>query len=257
MSINSDANFYRAFDSLKYSCGSYEQNNEIASCANEKAQDIDNCSGSTVALNDFTVFANGFGQNGTLTISENEMQPGFFAKLFKTNSDNIYRSDSALEYAQNGGTINRQDIFQMNASNNGGLEYAKDGDDIFASASNFAKADIKAIEKSYSKAGYDNDNKNELDLCESRHMDTDAYNTTSRIYEALDLDGDIKTISQEEYASYLVAIDSMFELSGGNVVYTQSHADGLITKDEIALASHNEKVLKEAAQEIYNAHYGN
>ncbi len=243
----------RAFDAVSKAHNSTGNDTSIMDEADKKAQDIKNKSALTVAIEDFTKIAYGFHDQNSINITQDEIDPGFFASIFNPGGkNNVFRSDSAKEYIKDDAhdNINRLDIIDMASDKDGGLKYAKEDDNIYTSALNFAKADIGLIDKAY-KGQEASKEDGKINIAETYHMN--FSNKTSEAFEAIDLDGDPKTISAEEYASYIVAMDGLKDFEGETGFYK---ADGILTQDEVELAySLSDDEIKEYAQSIYDEHY--
>lgn len=196
----------------------------LADSAFAKAENKTDKSGITVALEDFTKLTNSFNESGRSQVRAKDAKSGFFESIgnfFGKKSDNVFKTDEMKEALKNG-SYTQNDIYAEDVAKNGGLLYAKDGDDIHKSALNFAKADIQAVEKSFSNAHVEDGfsgKKNTLDTGEISSYISDNTFLSDNLKD-LDLDGKAKTISAEEYASYVVLADSL------------GTKDGKITADE-------------------------
>ena len=215
----------------------------VIELAQSKANYSDNKSAITVALEDFSEATTGFNGQNVSNVNLDDSELTFFEKLasfFGVKNDNIFKSDEGKTVLSNHEHVSQNDIFESDIAMNGGIKYAKNGDDLYQSALNFAKADIGAIEKAYSMANPDYANSNQkLEMGEIKSY-LDYSGVLSDAITELDLGDSKKKLTPEEYASYILAVDSL-----GN-------ADGLISKDEADKAGKmkNEE-LTELAKQIY------
>ncbi len=220
-----------------------------------------NKSATTILLEDFSERLNiKDSHNGSLT--ETETKKSFFEKK---NSDNIFRSEEVKNYLNENSVISQSDIFNQANKKDGGIKYANQNDDIYESALNFAKADINLIETTYEKENVDwtlgTDAKidGELNLQEAKKYLTDlSASEILNYFEKIDLDGNLETLSFEEYASYLIAADGTIEFGLSNSGFCENAPDGLVSEQEATIASqYSNSQFKEYAQKIYNEHYAN
>lgn len=245
------------FDAVKKTANYTSDNTDtsIMEQAQNKATDVEDKSAVTVALEDYTELAKDFHGESKLNLTKKEVDPGFVGKLFNfASKDNVFRSDSAKEFVKDNPNIYRTTIFEMANEADGGIKYAKEDDDIYASALNFAKADIALIEKSYYANGQGNKD-GKIDTSETSHLKMDE--TIQQAFESLDLDGDTSSITAEEYASYIASIDGLMKFgSFDNIGRFDSQTDGKISPEEANLASElSTKKLHDIAKEIYDENY--
>ncbi len=247
------------FDAVKKSNNSTNDSNgaNIMQEAQNKAANLENKSALTVALEDYTKIANKFHGENKINITQEEIDPSFLAGIFNSGGDNnVFRSQGAKDFLNDNSNIYRSTIYEIASNTDGGLKYAKEGDNIYASALNFAKADIALIEKSY-QANDKGDKNGKIDLTETNHLN--ANEDTVRIMAQLDLDGDPKTISAEEYASYIVAMDGLMQFGElNNIDFCNSLPDGNLDTENIGLVKqlHIDK-LHDIAQSLYDNNYAN
>lgn len=217
----------------------------IMDLAAQKANETENKSPLTIALEDFAQTTKGFDGSDKSCITPKDTQLTIFesfASIFGKEPDNIFKTDEGQEIVENYGSVHQNDLYRSDYAANNGIRYANEGDDLYESALNFAKADIAAIEKAYRMAHNDSDNNGQLNFAEVKsYADISAG---GNVLEGLDLGDNKKQITAEEYASYLVAADQM-----GN-------KDGVISMDEAyeVLKSDNE-TFTSLAKSIYEEHY--
>lgn len=263
-SINdcNDAGAYQILRGVKKADVKYDwqktDDTSIIDLASEKAQGQQNKSAITVALEDFSKATTGFHGSNSSNVNADDSKPGFFrsvAAFFGCKDDNIYRSEQGREIIDKNGSVFQNDLFSQDYAKNGGIQYAKEGDDIYESALNFAKADIGAIEKAYSMAYEEGNSNKKLEYGEiGSYMEYDG--DLGKALEEMDLDGNKKKISPEEYASYLIATDGLIQLQNGKSSFSSTHPDGTITTEESQSAQeYKNSDFKKIAQEIYDEHY--
>lgn len=212
----------------------------------KKAENKDNTSGITIALNDFSKLTNSFTSSGKSCVKEANVKDNAFDKIkafFGNKSDNVFKTDKMKEVITNGNVYTQNDIFAEDVEKNGGLQYSKKGHDIYESALNYAKADIKAVETALQNA-YPGDGirvDSKLDVGDvSSYVSDNAFLKDN--FEKLDLDGKEKYISPEEYASYIVTADS--------------DKDGIITAEESqAFQDMKADDMINSSQNIFDKHY--
>ncbi|MDD3238057.1 MAG: hypothetical protein PHV37_08185 [Candidatus Gastranaerophilales bacterium] len=246
------SDIFRAIGKVS-SAGKYDSDKEItplADAADKKAANIDDKTGVTVALEDFTKLTNSFDSNGRSQVTSKNAKSNIFEKIgsiFGKKSDNVFKN-SVLKDSLAEDSYTQSDILSENIAKNGGLQFKKDGDDLYNSALNYAKADIAAVEKSFANAhpedGFQGKKLN-LNTAEvSSYISDNSFLTDN--FEKLDLDGKKKSVSAEEYASYMLVADKMS--NGKN--------DGKITSDEAdAFKGVKMTDLQKEALKIYNAQY--
>lgn len=215
----------------------------IIDLAEEKANSTENKSAITIALEDFTKTTQGFNGSNSSNINSEDVQLSFFEKIasfFGSKPDNIFKSQEGQNLVKQQGSIFQNDIFKSDYAKNNGIRYSKEGNDLYESALNFAKADIDAIEKAYEMSHTESSRDGKLTSGEAASYISFDGNIRDAIVE-LNLGDDKNGITAEEYASYLVAIDKM-----GN-------SDGVISSDEAqAIVDMKNSELAKAAQEIYD-----
>ena len=212
----------------------------------QKASEEKNSSALTVALNDFTQKLCSFHGKNSSNISAKDSKKLFF--IFGTG--NIFESKEGQEILQNG-NIFQKDIFVQARAKNNGIEYAQDDLSLVESALEFAKADIAAIEKSAKLAGGGRaDGK-------LSYKDIQSYTDTNdfTIVKDLNLDNKEDYISAEEYASYLLAADSISQ-SNNEITFENNKSDGIISADEAYLVEKcNDAKIKAIAQKYYDRYF--
>lgn len=257
-----DAGAFQIFRGIKKADVKYDfqktDDTSIMDLAAQKAEDEDNKSAITIALEDFSKTTTGFHGSNSSNIVEKDTKKGFFTKIaefFGKKDDNIFKSEEGQKLVKDNGSVYQNDLFRQDYAKNGGIQYSKEGDDLYESALNFAKADIGAIEKAYSMANVESNNNKKLEYGEiGSYLEFDG--NLSDALKEMDLDGDKKKLSPEEYASYLIATDGLIELSGGKVDFASGSPDGTITSQESQNAQEfKNSELKEIAQKIYDEHY--
>ena len=251
ISNNHENNAYKIFRGINNADVEYDwqktDDTSIIDLAQQKADKTENKSAITIALEDFTNIVTGFNGANYTNIDKNDTKTSlmeFFANLFGKKTDNMFKSKTGKEIVDEYGHISQKDIFQNDFAKNDGIRYANEGDDLYASALNFAKADIAAIEKGYELAndGFSKDGKLQgKEVNSYLDMGIEAFDAIKE----LDLgDGDDK-ITAEEYASFLLAVDKM-----GN-------SDGVISTQEAAMAKNTDnEMLTKMAKEIYEQYNG-
>lgn len=229
--------------------------------ADEKASSEENKTAITIMLEDFAQLTNSFSDNRSCINESNTKKSNFLINLLSgVDKDNIYKTEEAAESIKENGAFVQKDIYTQEIEKNGGVKYAADGDDIYESALNFAKADIAAIEKAYNNAYPDKKGKGkQLEYAEiNTYSQYSQFGNLSDILEEMDLDGNSDAISPEEYASYLIAVDGLVSFGQNNdtIDYSSSSVDGLVSTEEVELASQiDTEVIKAAAEKIYEEHY--
>ncbi len=188
----------------------------IIDLAQKKADKTENKSAITIALEDFTSTTTGFNGSNSSNIDSDDAKLNLFDKIasfFGFKNDNIFKSEEGQELVSSHGKIYQKDIFNNETAKNNGIEYAKQGDDLYESALNFAKADIGAIEKAFQMAKGESNKNGKLDSGEINSYTKFDGNLLDAIKE-IDLAGNEKEITAEEYASYIVAVDSLGNSDG-------------------------------------------
>ena len=222
----------------------------VIDLADEAAQNQSNKSGITVALEDFGVKFKNFHGYDNSNITAKDARKGFFSR----KSDNIFESTAGQEVLKDQGNLFQSDIFADEVNKYGGIKYG-DGN-LADSALNFAQADIAAIEKAFYKA---NEGKADgvLNFAEIKsYLNIDSFDL-ERALQGMDIDGDEKTITAEEYASYLMAADGLARIQTdyiNEINYNSSRSDGLVSADEAQLAKQDYH-LNEDALNIYQQYF--
>ncbi len=234
-----------------------QEDTSIMELADKKAQNTENKSGITVALEDFAKTTTGFHGSNSSNIVSDDTDLTFFEKVgefFGKKNDNMFKSEEGQELVTKNGAIYQNDIFYSALAKDGGIKYAKDGDDVYESALNFAKADIDAIEKAYQMADVECNRNGKLQLHELHsYMDYDG--NAKEALEQMNLAGSKKDITAREYASYLIAADGMVQTEDGPK-FDPNAVDGLISKENSeATKEFKNEDLQEIAQQIYDENY--
>lgn len=216
-----------------------------------------------VALEDFSdKFTKFHGQNNSNISADDCKKKGFSAWLEnmgwkKPTYDNMFETPEMQEFMVNNGNIYQKDIFRQAKAADGGIKFANSNDDIYQAALNFARADIGAIEEANFHASFDAKKNGKLEKCEIMTY-ADQDNLFLNFMEELDLDGDPKSITAEEYASFMLAADGCFadKTNGFGRGYDASSIDGLITNEEaIIFKNYSNEDVRKFAQTIFDKHY--
>lgn len=228
---------------------SWEYDTSVWSAANEKSKEEDNKTAITVLLEDFAELSNSLNENGASCINRSDTKKyGFFEKLFK-ECDNVFKTDAGRQTLRENGSFTQRDIYKQEMTKNGGLVYADENDNIKEAALNFAKADINAIESAYYMA-YPKANGKDGTLAENEINSYFKEIIPDTVYTSLykmNIDGK-NSISAEEYASYLIAVDGMT----GNG-FSMESVDGQVSIDEADLVNNMQiEDIQKAAKEVYN-----
>ncbi len=234
-----------------------EKDTSIMDLADKKAQGIENKSGLTVALEDFAKTTSGFHGSNSSNIIPEDTEATFFEKIgqfFGKKSDNMFKSEEGQELVAQNGAIYQNNIFDSSLAKYGGIQYAKEGDDVYESALNFAKADIDAIEKAYQMASENCERNGKLQLHElGSYMDYDG--NAKEALQEMNLAGSKKDLTAQEYASYLILADGMIETQNGTV-FDPNAVDGLISKENAeAIKEFTNGDLQLMAQKIYDENF--
>lgn len=234
-----------------------QKDTSIMDLADKKAQNTENKSGITVALEDFAKTTTGFHGSNSSNITPDDTDLTFFEKIgqfFGKENNNMFKDKEGQELVTENGKIYQNDIFNSALTKYDGIQYAKDGDDVYESALNFAKADIGAIEKAYQMADIECDKNGKLQLHELHsYMDYDG--DAKEALEQMNLTGSKKDITAQEYASYLIAADGMIQTEDGPK-FDPNAVDGLISKENSeATKEFKNGDLQEIAKQIYDENY--
>lgn len=263
ISYCSNATAYEIFRGInkadKKSYTNSQQDTSVMTYANEVAQDKDNKTGITVALEDFADKTTGFHGLNNSCIVEDNTKKGFFQKVKEffggAKSDNVFEGEAAQNVTKDGGKITQGSLYGQEVLLSGGVKYAKEGDSYSESALNFAKADIAAIEKAYSMANPDmSDNNGKLIIGEvgsyTSNMDDLRYS-----FENIDLDGKKNKITAEEYASYLMVADGTIMLNN-KPVFSENLIDGVISEENaLGAKEYKDEDFAGYAKSIYDKYY--
>ena len=151
----------------------------------------------------------------------------------------------------------QNDIYKQEIANQGGIKYCQDDDDYIKSALSLAKADIDAIETAYTKAKFEAGAKKDGNLS---FGEINSYTNLDLDFgiKYMDLDGDEKTISAQEYASYILLADGLaqYDVNTDKTYLHPNRLDGLLTKQEAQdFLDATDYANQKAAQEIYNQYF--
>ena len=218
-------------------------NTEIFKLADEKAADIKNKSGLTVALEDYTKVMNFDGSSSY--VNSSDVGKGFLSNLLEKigikTSNNIFKTDVAEDAIKEDGSYYQDDIFADCIAEHGGLQYAKEGDDLFESAVNYAKADAKALGRALQLAYPRDEHKADTKLNVGEVRSFDYANKDFSSYDMKELNFTTfgkENLNAKEVASYIVAADT--------------DKNGIITEEEsLAIKDGNNEDIIAMAIEIY------
>lgn len=260
-SINdcNDSGAYQIMRGIKKADNNFskEDDTSIMDLADKKAEGTKNKTGITVALEDFSKTTTGFNGSDSSNIIPDDTDLTFFEKvgqLFGKKNDNMFKSEDGQELVKEHGQVFQSDIFDSALAKDDGIKYAKEGDDVYESALNFAKADIDAIEKAYQMADVECNRNGKLQFNEL-HSYINYDGDAGEALEQMSLSKDEKSLSAEEYASYLIAADGMVQTEDGPK-FDPNAVDGLISKENSeATKEFKNGDLQKIAQQIYDENY--
>ena len=228
----------------------------IIDIADKKAQGEANKSGITVALEDFSSTLQDFRGHNSSNITAQDTQNGFFdnvKSIFGQEDNNMFKTQEGQDLLTKKGSVFQNDIFASDIAKYDGIKYAKDGDNIAESALNFAKADAYAIGKANQIANGADAN-DSIDSYEVRSY-KDFTGNLKDTFEEMNIAGSDKSLSPEEYASYLIAVDGLVQNENG-AEKKKKKIDGLITPQEALTAKNlDNKQLQDLAQKIYEENF--
>ena len=186
--------------------------------AHQQSEKEENKTAITVMLEDFAELSHQLDNNGHSCIKYADTKPyGFWEKL-KGACDNIFRTERGRRTVGKNGPFKQDDIFKQEMMQSGGIKYASSDDDIAQAALNFAKADINAIETAYGMAYGTNANGalSEGEITSYSSIEDIIPGTVSRLQHQLSFSEEYGAVSitPEEYASYMMAIDSLGKFDG-------------------------------------------
>lgn len=233
----------------------WKYDTSIWNAASEQADKEDNKTAITVLLEDFAELTNKFNNNGNSCITSADAKKyGFFEKIFN-ECTNVFKSDEARQTIRKNGAFTQHDIYEQAMRSVGCLEYADENDDVVQAALNFAKADISAIEKAYSMAHSSNNQDGILTRDEiNSYYQEIVPGTVSSSISAMDLGDDYLgkgTITPEEYASYVMAVDGLTEDG-----FSFDNIDGKILFEEAEIAADMDiEDVQKAAKQIYDRYF--
>ncbi len=229
---------------------SWEYDTSIWNVANEKSKEEDNKTAITVLLEDFAELSNSLNENGASCINRCDTKKyGFFEKLFN-ECNNIFKTDAGRQTVGRNGGFTQRDIYKQEMTKNGGLVYADENDSIKEAALNFAKADINAIESAYYMA-YPKKSAGEDGVLSEKEINSYYREIIpDTVYHSLykmNIDGK-NSISAEEYASYLIAVDGMTKNG-----FSMENVDGKVSIEEAELVDGMDiEDVQKVAQQVYN-----
>ena len=244
----------RVFSKLANSYDTKQEDTTVAKYSDKAAESQEDKSGITVALEDFSEkIPNSFHGYNSTNITAKDAKKKFFAR----KSDNIYEQKEMQSYLKEKGNLFQNDIYKQEIANQGGIKYCQDDDDYIQSALSLAKADIDAIETAYTKAKFEAGAKKDGNLSFGEINSYDNLEMDFGI-KYMDLDGDEKTISAEEYASYILLADGLaqYDYNTDKTYLHPNRIDGLLTKQEAQdFLNATDYANQKAAQEIYNQYF--
>lgn len=223
----------------------------VIDLADDAAQNQNNKSGITVALEDFSEKFKNFHGYDNSNITAKDAKKGFFSR----KTDNIFESSEGQEVLKDHGNLFQKDIFADEVNKYGGIQYG-DGN-LADSALAFAQADIQAIEKAYYKC-HDGKADGTLTLAEIKsYVNMDNFDIEQAL-KNMDIDDDEESITAEEYASYMMAADGLAHIQTeygiDEINYNSARRDGLVSADEAQLAKEDNH-LDEDALSIYQQYF--
>ena len=220
---------------------------EIADLADKKAQNEDDKSGITVALEDFTDAMSGLHGYSSSNLDSSDTKTGFFG----SGADNIFKTEQGQEIVAKRGNVFQSDLYESEYNKNGGIRYAKNVDDMAQAAINFAKANIAAIEKANKLANGGNTN-GKLEVSEIGTY-TNFNGVVKNVMEDMNITGGKSSLTAEEYAAYMMVADGLSEVDGVTVRYDSSKMDGLVTEEEARLMQDlDDEELQALAKRVYD-----
>ena len=188
--------------------------------AHQQSEIEENKTAVTVMLEDFAELSHQLDSNGHSCIKFADTKPYSFWEKLKGACDNVFRSERGRRTVGHNGTFKQDDIFKQEMMQSGGIKYASSDDDIAAAALNFAKADINAIETAYNLAygngGSGNGVLSEDEMASYSSIEDIIPGTVSKLQHELSFSEEYGPVSitPEEYASYMMAIDALGEFDG-------------------------------------------
>ena len=220
--------------------------------AHQQSEKEENKTAITVMLEDFAELTHQL-EDGSSCIKFADTKPYTFWEKLGEVCDNVFKTDRGRRTVGKNGTFKQDDIFKQEMLQSGGIKYASSDDDISAAALNFAKADINAIETAfcmaYSEQGAAKNGKlSEREISSYSSVEDIIPGTVSRFQHDLSFSDDYGpvNITPEEYASYMMAIDSIGDF------------DGKVSIEELEQSTKMDfKELNESANWYYNQYYNN
>lgn len=237
------------------------QGSNIIDIADKKAKNTENASGITVALEDYEEVLKGFHGEENTNLTTEDTKGQTLDWLFNIGKDkNIFQTDEGKKALSEEGQLYQNDLFEQDKNKNDGIKYLSDADSTSQSALRFAKADISAIEKSFNLAnageGDFDDSLNNAEL--HSYLGTAENGSGEKLAEVLDLDGKSSKISDKEYASYLLAADTLKYANGDNYDVSDliTQADGTIDSADANLVKNtSDEDFKKLAQGYYDKYF--
>ena len=174
-----------------------------------------------------------------------------------SSKNNMFKSKEGKQVVKDSAYISQADIFSQFIAQDGGLRYATEKDNIGKAARNYAAADINAIEKSHNIAIGKNKIDGKLTADEVRSANRSQYDSFASLLGKLNLDDTTGSIDDKEYASYIIALDSIkLNEQTGQYEFDINNADGLLTQEEAQRGIDMcLPLLKEYAKQVYNKYF--
>ena len=217
--------------------------------AHQQSETEENKTAVTVMLEDFAELSHQLDSNGHSCIKFADTKPYSFWEKLKGACDNVFRSERGRRTVGQNGAFKQDDIFKQEMMQSGGIKYASSDDDKAKAALNFAKADINAIENAYNMAygSGANGKLSESEITSYSSIEDIIPGTVSKFQHALSFSEEYGPVSitPEEYASYMMAIDSIDDF------------DGKVSIEELEQSTKMDFAeLKESAKWYYNEYFG-
>lgn len=244
----------------KWSTDEEPKDTTIWEIADGRARGEENKTAITLMMEDFTKLTNSFYNNRSCINSDNTKKDNWFFNLFSKKNNNLFTNTKVAKSIEENGAFTQYNIYEQEIAKNGGVKYKPDDGDIYESALNFAKAEIGIVEKALDNASleYSPNGKLEYGEMTTYNSELDGSYFITEMLKDMDFDGKEKSLSAEEYASFIIAIDGL--KTEGSVYKATSgvdDADGKISQEEAELAGKVKlETLIATARSVYNEHYG-
>lgn len=254
-----------ASSSFNSSVGKWSSDDEpkdmtIWEIADGRARGEENKTAITLMMEDFTKLTDSFYNNRSCINLDNTKKDNWFINLFSKKNNNLFTNTKVANSIKENGSFTQRDIYEQEIAKNGGVKYQPDDGDIYESALNFAKAEIGIVEKALDNASLEYAPDGKLDFGEMRtyNSNLDSPYFITELLKEMDFDGKEKSLSAEEYASFMIAIDGLkTESSPYKATSKIEDADGKISQEEAELAGKVKlETLVATARTIYEEHYG-